>query len=345
MDVCKPDDPLSSCPSGELDPAQDLADPGNGAAQPAVSSEARSKQDGGQKAAYANDGLGSTSWVSSSPDGWIKIDLGQVATINTVSLQKRSAGSSGEANPGQFVIAVALSDVYADGDSLDDYVEYAQVFRSEGTGFSGAVSDAEMIRTQFAPVRARFVKIIFAQAGAAIEEVGVYMVQPPVIAAQSTGSSPEEAALITSTPTHMNTLSQMDTAVSVPTDTLLPADTAVSIPTDIPTQLPTVIAPPMDTATPVPTDPLPTVALPTLIPPTVQLPPVSSDPIVVTGSDQTLTFTCNGNAAEIRGQANTITLLGSCSSITVTGNGNRVFWQSGSPVITNRGRDNIILQL
>jgi hypothetical protein len=66
---------------------------------------------------------------------------------------------------------------------------------------------------------------------------------------------------------------------------------------------------------------------------------------VVTGADQTLTFTCNGNTVEIRGHANTITLLGSCSSITVTGNGNRVFWQFGSPVITNRGKDNIILQL
>jgi hypothetical protein len=69
------------------------------------------------------------------------------------------------------------------------------------------------------------------------------------------------------------------------------------------------------------------------------------DEIVVTGNGQTLTFTCNDNAAEIRGHANTVTLLGSCSSITVTGNGNRVFWQFGSPVITDRGRDNIISQL
>ena len=345
MDVCKSGDPLSSCPSGELDPAQDLADPGNGAAQPAVSSEARSNQDGSQKAANANDGLGSTSWVSRSPDAWIKIDLGQVATINTVSLQKGSASSSGESSSGQFVIAVALSDVYADGDSVDDYVEYAQVFRSEGRDFSSTDSDTEMIKTQFAPVRARFVKITFAQAGAAIEEVGVYMIQPPALAAQPTGTTPEEPGLITRTPTHTNIPSLVDTEVSVPTNTLLPANTAVSIPTDTPTQLPTSTAPPVDTATPVPTAPLPTVAPPTLIPPTIQVPPVSSDPIVVTGADQTLTFTCNGNAAEIRGHANTITLLGSCSSITVTGNGNRVFWQFGSPVITNRGRDNIILQL
>jgi hypothetical protein len=73
--------------------------------------------------------------------------------------------------------------------------------------------------------------------------------------------------------------------------------------------------------------------------------PGSTDPITVTGSDQTLTFTCNGNDVEVRGHANTITLLGSCSSITVTGNGNRVFWQYGSPVITNHGNDNIISQM
>ena len=55
-------------------------------------------------------------------------------------------------------------------------------------------------------------------------------------------------------------------------------------------------------------------------------------------------FTCSGNEAIIRGHANTITLLGSCSSITVTGNGNVVYWESGSPVIVNQGQDNIISQ-
>jgi hypothetical protein len=89
---------------------------------------------------------------------------------------------------------------------------------------------------------------------------------------------------------------------------------------------------------------LPTVVPPTVIPPTVQPPPASTDPIIVTESDQTLTFTCNGNAAEVRGHANTVTLLGSCSTITVTGNGNHVFWQYGSPVITNKGQENLISQ-
>jgi hypothetical protein len=85
--------------------------------------------------------------------------------------------------------------------------------------------------------------------------------------------------------------------------------------------------------------------LPTVAPPTVEPSPVSTEPIVVTGNDQNLTMTCYGNAVEIRGHVNTVTLLGSCSSITVTGNGNWVFWEFGSPVITDRGTDNIIRQL
>jgi hypothetical protein len=342
--VCRPDDQTALCPSGDLDPSPDLADAGNGAARPAVSNDARSSQNGVHTAAYVNDGQSGASWVSTSMDSWIKIDLGKVTTINTVSLQKGSTGASNENSLGQFVIAVALSDVYMDGDSNNDYVEYAQVFRSEQTSFNGTVSEVETIKTQFSPVRARFVKITFEQEGAAIEEVGVFMVQPPALSEQQPTGSPSEApAGTTVTPPHTNTASPVDTAVSLPTATPLPPSTVASIPTDTPTRLPTFA--PVDTATPVPTYPLPTPVPPTAIPPTIQIPPASSDPIMVTGTDQTLTFTCNGNAAEIRGQGNTITLLGSCSSITVTGNGNIVFWESGSPVITNNGRDNIIRQL
>lgn len=77
--------------------------------------------------------------------------------------------------------------------------------------------------------------------------------------------------------------------------------------------------------------------------PTIQ-PPASTGTILITDNDQTLTFTCNGNAVEVRGNANTITLLGSCGSITVKGNANVIYWQSGSPVITNTGNENTIIQ-
>ena len=363
MIICKPDDQMPSCPPGELDSSQDLANPGNGPARPAVSKDARSND----KAAYVNDGRGGPSWVSNSADSWIKIDLGQVTTINTVSLQKGNPGPSSDNHPGQFVIAVALSDVYADGNSSNDFTEYAQVFRSEQTGFSGRVSSAETIRTQFPPVEARYVKITFEKAGAAIEEVGVFMVRPPLLAEQPT-RTPQDATFGT-TLTPSLTLSPMATSISTGTgvatgtthtetpsqaalNTPIPLPTDTRFPTDTPTLRPTSTRPPADTATPIPTEPLPsdtpiplpTAVPPTAIPPTIQPPPASTDPIIVTASDQTLTFTCNGNAAEVRGHANTVILLGSCSSITVTGNGNHVFWQSGSPVITNNGRENIITQ-
>lgn len=328
--ICNPEDAVPACPPGELNPKQDLANPGNGTAQPAVS------KDGAYRAAYVNDGHQGASWISNSPDSWIKIDLGQVRTINTVSLQNGSSDPSGENTPGQFVIAVALSDMYADGDSSHDYVEYAQVFHSEQTGFSGKVSPAETIQTRFSPVQARYVKITFKEVGASIKEVGVFMVEPPVLSGQSTHTPG-----MTLTPIQAATLSPTTTATTVSTGTGLPTSTDTVLPADTPTPLPTNTLPPADTATPVPTDPLPTLAPPTVQPTS----PASTDPIVVTGNGQTLTFTCNGNDAVVRGHENTVTLLGSCRSITVTGNGNRVFWQYGSPVITNRGRDNIIRQL
>jgi hypothetical protein len=353
--ICKPNDETPSCPPGELDPSQDLANTGNGLARPAVSNDAH------HKAAYVNDGRGGESWVSNSADSWIKIDLGKETTINTVSLQKGSLGPSDEDDPGQFVIAVALSDVYADGDSSHDYVEYAQVFHSAQAGFSGTVSHTETIRTQFPLVRARFVKITFEKAGAAIEEVGVFMVSSRELSEQPTTSPQDDLPGTTATPIHTNTSLAMNTATSVSTGTQLLTSTAVPTltptgtppPSIMPSLLPTNTPPPADPSTPVPTDPLPSdtpiplppVVPPTTIPPTVEPSPISTDTIVVTESNQTLTFTCNGNAAEIRGHANTVTLLGSCSSITVTGNGNQVFWQFGSPVITIKGKDNIVRQL
>jgi hypothetical protein len=340
--VCKPDDPSPSCAQRTPDPSQDLANAGNGKARPAVSS------DGVYKASYVNDGYGGASWVSNRPDSWIKIDLGQVSMINTVSLLNARAATSGDENPGQFAIAVSLSDVYTDGDSSNDDMEYTQVFQSDQTNFSGRVSQAETIRTQFSPVQARYVKITFKNAGAAIENVGVFMVEPPE---QPTRTPYGDLAATTLTPAQVNTLSLTNTATAVPTSTSLPTGTVVTTSTDTssqadtPTPLPTNTLTPPDTATPIPTEPLVTIVPPTAIPPTIQLPPVSIDPIIVIGNGQTLTFVCNGNAVEVRGNAHTITLLGSCSSITVTGNSNRIFWELGSPAITNRGMDNIIQQL
>jgi F5/8 type C domain/Protein of unknown function (DUF3060) len=360
--LCKPGDQASPCPTVDLDLGQDLADQGNGLARPAVSKDVLSSSDRVHKAAYVNDGRSGASWVSKSAYSWIKIDLGKATTINSVSLQRGSLGSSDDNNLGQFVVAVALSDVYTDGNNGNDYTEYAQVFNSEQTGFSGIISNAETVRTLFPPVKARFVKITFEKAGAAIDEVGVFMVQPPVLAEQPTRTPQGNVPGIAWTPIVTNTLMPMETATPLasdtrlPTETLtplstdqgLPTDTPIPIltdtrhPSDSPIPLPTNTLPPADTAIPVSTEPL---ALDTPIPPTAQVPSQSTGKITITGNDQILTFTCNGNVVEVRGYANTVTLLGSCSSITVTGNGNRVFWQSGSPIITNTGKENIISQM
>ena len=353
--ICMPDDQTPSCPSGQLAPSQDLADTGNGLAQPAVSSQ--SGEDGVHMAANVNDGRNSTSWVSKNADSWVKIDLGKVKTINAVSLQKGSQDTSQESDPGQFVIAVALSDLYADGNSTNDHLEYTQVFRSEQTGFSGTVSDSETILTKFPPVKARFVKITFQKAGAAINEAGVFLMPPSLLAEQPTRKPPEESPEMTAPPTETSTASlvgtAMETSTTAPTDTPLPTLTSTLPPQDTATPLPTTTQVPTETPLPSPTDPLPSdtpVPPPTEAPAiavsaTVQAPPASADSIVVTGHDQTLTYTCNDNAVEIRGHANTVTLLGSCSSITVTGNRNQVFWEFGSPLITNQGKDNLINQL
>jgi hypothetical protein len=340
--ICKPGDP---CPSAEFDAGRDLADPVNGVARPAVSKDARASQNGSYQAAHVNDGREGASWVSNSEDSWIKIDLGQVRTINMVSLQKGSQGSPDDHNPGQFVIEVALSDEYADGDSSRDLTEYTQVFQSEQAGFSGTVSHGERIQTWFPAVKARFVKITFEKTEVAIEEVGVFMIEPPEVAKQSTRTPWVDEPESTLTPVHTATPSALDTATHQPSVTWLPTDTAVLPETATPTALPTITLPPVETATPLPTAVLPTAVNPTPIPATIPPSPASPGTILITGSNQTLTFTCNGDAAEIRGHANTVTLLGSCSSITVKGNGNRVFWESGSPMITIQGQDNIVSQL
>jgi hypothetical protein len=343
--ICKPGGQTPSCRSAGFDASQDLANRDNGMARPAISKDARPSQEGLHKAEHVNDGHHGASWVSDSEDSWIKIDLGQVQTINMVSLQQGSLGSSSDHNPGQFVIEVALSDEYADGDSSHDYAEYSQVFHSEQAGFSGTVSHAESIQTWFSPVKARFVKLTFEKTGVAIEEVGDFLLDPPAVPEQPTKTTPVDAPESTPTLVHTATQSSVDTATPEPSVTWVPTDTAVLPQTATPAALPTITLPPVATATPIPVEPSPTAALPTAIPVTIQASPPSTETIVVTGSNQTLTFTCNGDAAEIRGHANTVTLLGSCSNINVKGNGNRVFWEFGSPVITIQGQDNIVGQL
>lgn len=67
--------------------------------------------------------------------------------------------------------------------------------------------------------------------------------------------------------------------------------------------------------------------------------------IHITESDEILTYSCHGgDAVEVHGNINVVTLLGSCSSITITGNHNRVYWEAGSPVVEDTGNGNSVSQ-
>ena len=183
--ICKPGYSPPLCLAQEFDNSEDLTYQGNGA-RAAVAKDTLPGFGGVHRAAYANDGLygPGSSWVSNSAYSWIKIDLGKAATINTVTFGRDRLGHYEDRSPGQFVIAVALADnIYADGNSSNDNLEYIQVYNSQSAGFSGTVSTAETVTANFQPTQARYVKITFANAGTAVDEVEAFMIQPPAILA------------------------------------------------------------------------------------------------------------------------------------------------------------------
>lgn len=278
--VCEAGEQSPLCPPEELAESQDLAAQGNGAARPAVAKDA-SSEDGVHKPSNVNDGREGAGWVSDSAYSWLKIDLGKVATINTVMLDNASLSSYNNRKLGQFVIAVALSDVYADGNSSNDYTEYTQVYDSEQTNFSGVVLGSESIRAMFGPVRARFVKITFKDAGAAVDEVKVFLAQPlSGVGNPPTRKPTDRPPASIATPIQIyNTALPANTATPVPTNTAVPPTRTplptLPPPTDIPpTDIPPTNVPPTPTDVP-PTDIPPTDIPSTDIPPT-DIPPVDT---------------------------------------------------------------------
>src|SRR5689334_10913871 len=180
--ICKPGFLPPLCLAQEFNKSQDLTYQGNGSARPAVAKDTLPGYDNIHRASYANDGLygAGASWISNSAYSWIKIDLGKPTSINTITFGRDRLGNYNDRDPGQFVIAVALSDnVYADGNSSNDFVEYTKVYDSKKMGFDGLVKGSETVEASFAPVEARYVKITFQNAGTAVDEVEAFMVQPP----------------------------------------------------------------------------------------------------------------------------------------------------------------------
>jgi hypothetical protein len=295
---CKPGYEPPLCLVREAERIQDaLTYPGNGRARPAVAKDTHPGYGRTHKPAYVNDGLygPGASWISNSAYSWIKIDLGQVTPINTIAFGRDRLGQFNDGDPGQFVIAVALNDdVYADGNSDNDHVEYWEVYDSRDVGFSGIISGAETIKANFKPTRARFVKITFENPGTAVDEIEAYMIEQPGFVSSPTQRprDNESRATFTPIPTVTSTPSRTPTArptltasptwtptstrTPTRTPTLRPTNTATPTPTDTPTEVPTDT--PVPTSTPTPTDtPAPT---DTPVPPTNTLVPShTSEPI------------------------------------------------------------------
>ena len=268
--ICKPGYLPPLCLAKDSDHSKSLTFQGNGVARAAVAKDTLP----GYNGVHANDGLygNGASWISNSPYSWIKIDLGKMTNINTVTFGRDRLGNYNDRDPGQFTIAVALSDnVYADGNSSNDSIEYTLVYDSERAGFNGSVSAAETVQAYFGSVTARFVKITFTNPGTAIDEVEVFMVQPALMTSdrpiERTKDRPSRA---TSTNIPTNTPQPTSTPTDIPTNTPWPTSTPTDIPTDTPqpTDIPTNTPPPTDipTDTPPPTDP------PTLIPTDTPMP-------------------------------------------------------------------------
>jgi hypothetical protein len=271
------------CKSGYLPPlcltkgsehTKNLTFQGNGVARAAVAKDTLPGYNGVHQAAYANDGLygNGASWISNSPYSWIKIDLGKITNINTVTFGRDRLGNYNDRDPGQFTIAVALSDnIYADGNSSKDSIEYTLVYDSERAGFDGSVSAAETVQAYFGSVTARFVKITFSNPGTAIDEVEVFLVQPallvsdrPIERTKDRTSRATSTNLPTNTPHPTSTLTDLPTSTPQPTDTPTDIPTDTPQPTDTPTDIPTDTPQPTDT--PPPTDPPTVISTDTPVP-------------------------------------------------------------------------------
>jgi hypothetical protein len=195
--------PGYSSPQGDYRPFDTSADVAfeGGLAQAAVAKDVIPDYDAIHLPEYANDGYygNGASWISNSPDSWLKIDLGEAAPINSVIFGRDRLGGYDDRDPGQFTVAVALSDdVYANGNDSNDTTEYTQVFDSTPLSFDGNIVGAQTLRAVFATsVSARYVKLTFANFGTAIDEVEIRVVPAPgALATVLLGAAPGVGLLL-----------------------------------------------------------------------------------------------------------------------------------------------------
>jgi hypothetical protein len=172
------------CAYQAFDKTDDLAFQGNGFAATAVVKDALASTLHGPQ--FINDGNygNGSSWIGSSSNSWLKIDLGQDASIELIKFGRDRIFNGlafDDRDPGNFTIEVAVDDsIYADGDDTNDGSEYTQVFTS---AFDGLINGAETLQVSFdPPIEGRFIKMTFAISGAAIDEVEVFGSTAPAFA-------------------------------------------------------------------------------------------------------------------------------------------------------------------
>ncbi len=128
-----------------------------------------------------NDGLygNGSAWLSNLPVGavnnWVKIDLGVLQDIQLVKFGRdRNPVGLVTRGPGQFQIWVATTDdIYAHGNDQNDGSEYRLVFRSLDFGFDGLTNEHETIQASFSQISARYIKVVFENSRAIIDEIEV----------------------------------------------------------------------------------------------------------------------------------------------------------------------------
>jgi hypothetical protein len=177
---------IPNCNIQAFDQAGNLAQVSPTGAKPAVASSTIA--DGAldiHLPANLNDGHygNGSSWIPNQGASWIKIDLGSVQSVGRVRFGRDRLAGFSDRPTGRVKVALALADdVYANGNSSNDALEYAQVFDSAGSDYSGELAKGETVELTFAPRLARFIKLSIELDGACIDELEVFAGTGPACA-------------------------------------------------------------------------------------------------------------------------------------------------------------------
>ena len=173
---CRGGYPVPQCEAIEFNRSADRAFAGNGLARTAVAKDTLAGYPAIHAPEFANDGFygNGSSWISASPNSWVKIDLGRQMRIDRVRIGRDRLGSFNDRDPGRFWIFTATEDdAYANGNGANDATEYTQQFDSQPFNANATFDWTETLAGRFDPVVARYVKVQLAADGSALDEVEI----------------------------------------------------------------------------------------------------------------------------------------------------------------------------